>query len=68
MLASEEIKSDQNHPGGGPRKSPSLANQGRGQRVWSIIKCDTPDHPMEDDKYYEGIGQMKAWKYLRGSC
>ena len=51
MLASGEIKSDQSHPGGGPRKNPSSASQGRGQRVWSVIKNDTPDHPIKEDKY-----------------
>ena len=51
VLASEEVKSDQSHPGGGSRKNPSSASQGRGQRVWSVIKSDTPNHPMEEDKY-----------------
>ena len=30
VLISEEMKSDQSHPGGGPRKNLSLARQGRG--------------------------------------
>ena len=51
MLASEEIKSDQSHPEGGPRKNPSSVRQGRGKRVWFAIKSDTPDHSMEEDKY-----------------
>ena len=51
MLVSEEMKSDQSHPGGGPRKNPSSTRQSRGQRVWSAIKSDTPDHSMEEDKY-----------------
>ena len=51
MLVSEEMKSDQSHLGGGSRKNPSSANQGRGQKVWSVIKSDIPDQPMEDDKY-----------------
>ena len=51
MLVSEEMKSDQSHPEGGLRKNPSSANQGRGQKVWSVIKSDTPDHSMEEDKY-----------------
>ena len=51
VLASEEMKSDQSHLGGGLRKNPSSASQSRGQRVWSVIKSDIPDHPMEDDKY-----------------
>ena len=68
MLVSGEIKSDQNHPVGGPRKNPSWANQGRGQRVWFVIKSDTSDHPMKDDKYQEGTGKRKTWKYLKGSC
>ena len=53
MLASEEMKSDQSHPRCGPRKNLFSArkSQGQGQRVWSTIKSDTPDHSMEDDKY-----------------
>ena len=51
MLVSEEVKSDQSHLWGGPRKNPSSAKQGRGQKVWPVIKSDTPDHSMEEDKY-----------------
>ena len=51
MLLSEEMKSDQSHPGGGPRKNPSSAKQGRGGKVWFAIKRNTPDHSMELDKY-----------------
>ena len=50
MLASEEMKSDQSHLGGGWRKNLSSARQGRGQRVWSVIKSNTLDYPMENDK------------------
>ena len=49
MLVSEEMKSDQSHPGGGSRKNPSSTKQGRGQRVLSTIKRDTPDHSLEED-------------------
>ena len=45
------MKSDQSHPGGGSRKNPSSASQSQGQKVWSVIKSDTPNHPMEDDKF-----------------
>ena len=51
MLVSEEMKSDQSHPGGGPRKNPSSAKQGREGRVRSATKSNTPDHSMEEDKY-----------------
>ena len=51
MLESEEVKSDQSHLLGGPRKNPSLAKQGRGQKVWPIIKSDTLNRSMEKDKY-----------------
>ena len=43
------MKSDQSHPGGGPRKKSSSASQDRGQRVWFSIKSDTPDHSLEED-------------------
>ena len=51
MLVSEEMKSDQSHPEGGPRKNPSSVRQGRGKRVWFAIKSDTPDYSMEENKY-----------------
>ena len=44
-------KSDQNHPRGGPGKSPSSARQGRGQKVWSAIKSNISDHSIEKDRY-----------------
>ena len=51
VLISEEMKFNQNHPRSGPRKNPSSTRQGRGQKVWSAIESDIPNHSMEDDKY-----------------
>ena len=51
-----------------PRKNSSSARQGQGQRGRSAIESDTPDHSMEEDKYWERKWQRKAWKYLRENC
>ena len=37
--------------GPSPKKNSSSARQGRGQMGQSVIKSDTPDHFMEEDKY-----------------
>ena len=66
MLVSEEMNSDQSHPKDGLRKNPSLARQGRGERVWSVIKSNIPDHSMDEDKYQEETKQRKATIYLKG--
>ena len=50
MLVSEKMKSNRNHPEGDSRKNTFSAKQGRGGRVWSTIKIDTPGHFMEEDK------------------
>ena len=44
------MKSNQNHPGGGPRKNTFLARQSGEGREWFAIKSNTLDHYMEDDK------------------
>ena len=49
-LVSKGMKSNRNHLGSGSRKNPSLARQCRGEKVWSAIKSDTPDHSVEQDK------------------
>ena len=49
-LVSEGMEPNWNHPGSGSRKNPSLARQCRGEKVWFVIKSDTPDHSMEHDK------------------
>ena len=36
---------------GGLRKSASSAEQSQGQRVWTAIKSNIPDHSMDEDKY-----------------
>ena len=58
------MKSNRNHPGGGSRKNTFSTRQGRGGKVRSAIKSDTPVHFVEDDKNEKGTGQRKAWKYL----
>ena len=43
------MKSNWNHPEGGPRKNTFSARQGREGRVRSAIKSNIPDHSMEED-------------------
>ena len=51
VLVSEGMESNRNHPGSGSRKNPSSARQCRGEKGWSVIKSDTSDHFVEQDKY-----------------
>ena len=53
---------------GGLRRNTTSTAQGQGQKVWSAIKSNVPDHSMDEDKYQEGTRQTKAMKYLRESC
>ena len=48
------------------RRNASLAEQSRGQKVWSDIKSNIPDKSADEDKYQEGIGPREAMKYLKG--
>ena len=50
-LVSEGMESNRNHPGSGSRKNSSSARQCRGKKGWSIIKRDTLNHFVEQDKY-----------------
>ena len=59
MLVSGGMKPNWNHPEGGPRKNTFSAKRREG-RVRSALKNNIPDHSMEEDKDYEGIGQKKA--------
>ena len=63
-LVSEGMESNRNHSESSSRKSPSLARQCRGEKGWPTIKSDTPNHSVEQDKYWKGTGQRKALKYL----
>ena len=51
VLVSEGMESNRNHPGSGSRKNPSSARQCQGEKGWFVIKSDTPDHSVEQDKY-----------------
>ena len=50
------------------RRNASLAEQNRGQKVWSAIKSNVLENSIDKDKYQEGTGQREAIKYLRESC
>ena len=50
------------------RRNASLAEQNRGQKVWSAIKSNVLENSIDKDKYQEGPGQREAIKYLRESC
>ena len=54
------MESNWNHPGSGSGENPSSASQCRGEKEWSVIKSDTPDHSVEHDKCQEGTGQRKT--------
>ena len=51
VLVSEGMESNRNHPVSGSRKNPSSVRQCRGEKEWSAIKSNTPDHSVEQDKY-----------------
>ena len=53
---------------GSLRRNASSAKQGKGQKVWSTIKSNTPKDSIDKDKHQEFIGQREAKKYLRESC
>ena len=50
------------------RRNASLAEQNRGQKVWSAIKSNVLENSIDKDKYQEGTGQREAIKYLWESC
>ena len=52
---------------GSLRRNASSAKQGKGQKVWSTIKSNTPKDSIDKDKHQEFIGQREAKKYLRES-
>ena len=49
------------------RRNASLAEQNRGQKVWSAIKSNVLENSIDKDKYQEGTGQREAIKYLQES-
>ena len=53
---------------GGPRRNASLAEQSRGQMVWSAIQSNISGDSIDKDIHHESTGQRKAMKYLRESC
>ena len=50
------------------RRNASLAEQNRGQKIWSAIKSNVLENSIDKDKYQEGTGQREAIKYLQESC
>ena len=68
MLVGKKVKSDHDRPGWGSRRNVTSDEQSQGQKMWSTIKSNIPDHSTDEDKYQEGIGQREAMKYLRESC
>ena len=53
---------------GGPMRNASLAEQSRGQKMWSAIQSNVLGDSIDKDIHYESIGQMGTIKYLRESC
>jgi len=54
---------------GCPKRNTSLAEQSRGQNMWSDTRSNVPDDSIDEDKYPEGTRQREAMKYLKGeSC
>jgi len=43
-----------------------LAEQSRGQKVWSDIRSNVPDNFTDEDKYLARTRQREAMKYLKG--
>lgn len=53
---------------GGSRTYDTLANQSKGQKVWSVINGNTLGAYTDKDKHQENMEQKEAKKYLRKSC
>ena len=53
---------------GGPRRNASLAEQSRGQKVWSAIQSNVSEDSIDKDTHHESTGQRGTMKYLRESC
>ena len=52
---------------GGSRRNASLAEQSRGQKVWSAIQSNILGDSIDKDIHHESIGQREGMKYLRES-
>ena len=44
---------------GGPRRNASLAEQSRGQKVWSAIQSNVSEDSIDKDTYHESTGQRE---------
>ena len=53
MLVGKKVRHDHDRPRWGPRRNVTSAEQSRGQKMWSAIKSNIPDHSMDKDKYQE---------------
>ena len=52
---------------GGPRRNASLAEQSRGQKVWSAIQSNVSRDSNDRDTHHESTGQKEVMKYLKES-
>ena len=44
---------------GGPRRNASLAEQSRGQKVWSAIQSNVSEDSIDKDTHHESTGQRE---------
>ena len=54
MLVGKKVTLEHDCPGWGPRRNVTLAEQSRGQKIWSTIKNNILNHSLDKDKYQEG--------------
>ena len=50
---------------GGLRTNAFLAEQSKGQKVWSAIQSNVPGDSIDKGTHHESTGQREAMKYLR---
>ena len=53
---------------GGPMRDASLAEQSKGQKVWSIIQSNVLGVSIDKNAHHGSMRQKGAMKYLRESC
>ena len=52
---------------GGPRRNASLAEQSRGQKVWSAIQSNVSEDSIDKDTHHECTRKKEVMKYLKES-
>ena len=65
MLVNEERGLVMRVQEGGSRENASLAEQNKGQKVWSAIQSNVPSDSINKNTHHESIGQREVMKYLR---